>query len=107
MMVCTSLPYTSFSNGWILTSSNTYHGNVSSASTGRLAALRLPFFESPPKLMELSTAGASTSISSSMSDMVKARLYCSSGAFGSILRPIGGDESRDSGMRRLLLVKWR
>jgi hypothetical protein len=47
-----------------------YQGSESSASTGRFAALRLPFFWSPPKLMELSATGASTSISSSKSDMV-------------------------------------
>lgn len=48
----------------------TDHGRESSASTGKLAALRLPFFVSPPKLIELSATGASMSISSSMSDMV-------------------------------------
>src|SRR5690242_21675708 len=39
----------------------TDHGNVSSASTGRLAALLLPFFASPPKLIEVSATGASRS----------------------------------------------
>lgn len=43
-----------------------YHGRLSSASTGRLAALRLPCLASDEKTMSLDwPAGASTSISSS------------------------------------------
>ena len=55
----------------------TDHGKVSSASTGRLAALLLPFFASPPKLIEVSATGASTSISSSISDILLRRSTCS------------------------------
>jgi hypothetical protein len=51
---------------------SSYHGNVSSASTGRFAALRFPlvFILSELNLIVVSTAGASTSISSSRSDIV-------------------------------------
>lgn len=43
-----------------------HHGKLSSASTGRLAALRLPFAVlSEEKVMSLAGAGTSTSISSS------------------------------------------
>jgi hypothetical protein len=42
-----------------------YHGSESSACTGKLAALRFPFAACPPNEIELSTTGASTSISSS------------------------------------------
>lgn len=55
----------------ILTRKMTDHGKESSASIGRLAALLLPFFVSPPKLIELSAVGASISIPSSISDMIK------------------------------------
>lgn len=51
----------------------TYHGKLSSASTGRLAALRLPLAVlSDEKVMSLEGAGTSTSISSSKSDILEA-----------------------------------
>lgn len=48
----------------------TNHGKLSSASTGRFAVLRLPLVASEEKITSLDVAGASTSISSSKSDMV-------------------------------------
>jgi hypothetical protein len=60
----------SVSNCCDIVNSVTYHGNESSASTGKFAALHLPFFWSPPKLIEVSATGASTSISSSKSDIL-------------------------------------
>lgn len=48
----------------------THQGKLSSASTGRFAALRLPFVVSAEKTMSLEGAGTSTSISSSKSDML-------------------------------------
>lgn len=51
----------------------TYHGKLSSASTGRLAALRLPLAVfSDENVMSLEGAGTSMSISSSKSDILKA-----------------------------------
>lgn len=51
----------------------TYHGKLSSASTGRLAALRLPLAVfSEENVMSLEGAGTSMSISSSKSDILKA-----------------------------------
>lgn len=50
-----------------------YHGRLSSASTGKFAALRLPFAVlSEEKRMSLEGAGTSMSISSSKSDMLAA-----------------------------------
>jgi len=49
-----------------------YHGRVSSASTGRFAADRLPFVASAEKVMSLGGGGTSTSISSSKSDILAA-----------------------------------
>jgi len=49
----------------LLKKRHTYHGSESSACTGKLAALRLPFAACPPNEIELSATGASTSISSS------------------------------------------
>lgn len=49
---------------------NTYHGRESSASTGKLAALLLPLLLPELKVISSLEMGASTSISSSMSDMV-------------------------------------
>lgn len=54
------------------TGRGSHHGRLSSASTGRFAALRLPFAVlSEEKVMSLDCAGASTSISSSKSDILK------------------------------------
>ena len=47
-----------------------YHGSASSASTGRLAALLFPFEASELNITESLAAGASTSISSSKSDIL-------------------------------------
>ena len=49
-----------------------YHGNESSASTGRFAADLFPFALASVELNVIAswTAGASTSISSSKSDMI-------------------------------------
>jgi branched-subunit amino acid transport protein len=48
-----------------------YHGRLSSASTGRLAALLFPFVVlSEPNITVSCTAGASTSMSSSKSDIL-------------------------------------
>lgn len=53
-----------------------HHGRLSSASTGKLAALRLPFAVlSDEKVMSLDGAGTSMSISSSKSDILFWRLY--------------------------------
>lgn len=49
---------------------STYHGRESSASTGKLAALLLPPLLPELKVISSLEMGASTSISSSMSDMV-------------------------------------
>lgn len=48
----------------------TNHGKLSSASTGRFAVLRLPLVASDEKITSLDGAGASTSISSSKSDIL-------------------------------------
>lgn len=48
----------------------TYHGKESSASTGKLAALLLPPLLPELKVISSLEMGASTSISSSMSDML-------------------------------------
>lgn len=48
----------------------TDHGRLSSASTGRFAVLRLPLVASEEKITSLDGAGASTSISSSKSDIL-------------------------------------
>jgi hypothetical protein len=53
---------------------DTYHGNESSASTGKFAALRFPFEASPPNLISVSATGTSTSISSSKSDILTNQL---------------------------------
>ena len=59
------------SGGTILLGEASDHGNVSSASTGRFAALLLPLV-SAPKVMVASFLGASSmSMSSSKSDIVK------------------------------------
>lgn len=51
----------------------THHGKLSSASTGKLAALRLPLAVlSEENVMSLEGAGTSTSISSSKSDILDA-----------------------------------
>lgn len=51
----------------------THHGKLSSASTGKLAALRLPLAVlSEENVMSLEGAGTSTSISSSKSDILNA-----------------------------------
>lgn len=47
-----------------------YHGRLSSASTGRLAALRLPLDAPAENVMSLEIPGPSTSISSSKSDIL-------------------------------------
>ncbi len=49
-----------------------YHGRLSSASTGRFAAVLFPFalVLSELNMMDSLTGGASTSISSSKSDML-------------------------------------
>lgn len=49
---------------------NAYHGRLSSASTGRLAALRLPLAVLVAANMTSLDTGTSMSISSSKSDMV-------------------------------------
>jgi hypothetical protein len=69
-------PVIKSAHGNLSTDRKKYHGRESSASTGRFAALLFPFelVLSEPNLIALSTTGASTSMSSSKSDMF-ARLY--------------------------------
>lgn len=53
------------------TSFRTHHGRLSSASTGRLAALLLPLVASAENVISADGAGPSTSISSSKSDILE------------------------------------